>query len=138
MLLTMDNLYPRWYAELVARGKLTPPHKAQSGSQYLTIFGLIVTSLLFIFLLWDWFSIGVLIDQDKITQYIIGGSISSTEPQAAADYAHSSLVIALGFLLPALILLSIATAKSTSFFRWLAFAFIIVEVIISRTLISGV
>jgi hypothetical protein len=117
-----SDLYPRWFR------KYHPPTPPEANPYYKWLTWL---AFAFIFLIcylsfWDWFSIKVLADNEKIADY--RSVYSSPE-----DYADSAIRLALACL-PILFLLALAIKKGTQPYRLLSFASIIVAIVLGRML----
>ena len=124
------NPYPRWFKELPEKYKPTSLPEANPYPRWLTKIGFYFFAFLFVYMLWDWYTIGVLVDQHKITDYMYGGSISNTEPHAAEHYAQSSLNFALFYCLPVLLFLALAIRRQTLFYQSIAFSAIIIGTLV--------
>ena len=130
------NPYPRWFQKLPDKHKPTLLPETNPYPRWLTKVGFCFFAFLFVATLWDWYTIGVLVNQHKIIDYMYGGSISSTEPHAAEHYAQSSLNFALFFHLPVLLLFALAIRRQTSFYRTIAFSAVIIEILICWSISS--
>jgi hypothetical protein len=120
------NPYPRWFQKLPDKYKPNSLPETNPYPRWLTKIGFCFFAFFFVVMLWDWYTIGVLVDQHKIMDYMYGGSISSTEPHAAEDYAQSSLNSTLFYCLPVLLLFALAIRMQTHFYRTIAFSAVVI------------
>jgi hypothetical protein len=96
--------------------------------RWLTKGSLLLIAFSFFYLLWEWFTIGVIAKQEKIESYMFGSETMLREGgkhyASAETYATSALHGAC-WLLPLIVTFALAVNKGTTPYRWLAVASVI-------------
>ena len=117
------NSYPSWFYKLPA--KYRPNTPAELGSRVYAKIALGFYCLAFTALIWEWLTIGVFPDKEKITDYMFGSASMLGEGgphyASAETYAHAMLLGAASGL-PFIILFALAIRKNNKFYRLLAWS----------------
>lgn len=127
------NHFPRWFNKLPVRYQASNSPETNTYTKLVFWYFLLTT----VYLLWEWLSIGILSDQEKIESYMFGSAAmmgNGGENYASAETYAASALQSVVLTLPILLLFGLALKKQTRFYRLLAYASILIVALLVRML----
>ena len=123
------NRYPRWFAKIPAKYKPTEQPEVNPYIGWFFKLILVLSIMSFVFSLWEWFTIGILKDQEKIGDYMFGSAGMLGE--GGENYASAEIYATLNLRsaivsLPIILLFLLAVKRPTLIYRLLAVASILI------------